>query len=117
RLRYLGPHGIGNPRPTFLARGVALVEPPREVGRGHLRLRLRAGAGVLDGIGFHLAERLDPALLGPGPVDAVFQLQTNDYGGRERVQAKLLDVRPAAAAGGATHPRAAATSHVASPAR
>jgi single-stranded-DNA-specific exonuclease len=95
RLRYLGPHGIGNPRPTFLGRGLALTEPPRVVGSGHLRLRLEGDGVRLDGIGFRLAERVRPETLSGGRVDAVFQLQTDEYQGRMRVQARLLDVRPA----------------------
>jgi len=98
RLRHLGPHGMGNPRPVFLAQGVELAAPAREVGKGHLRVRMRDGTHVLDGIGFQLAERIEPNRLGQGPVDAVFQLQTDDYGGTLRVQARLLDVRPAAEA-------------------
>jgi single-stranded-DNA-specific exonuclease len=95
RLRYLGPHGMGNPRPTFLGRGLLLAEPPRVVGSGHLRLRLQGDGCRLDGIGFRMAERVPPETLGAGPVDAVFQLQADDYRGEVRVQAKLLDVRPA----------------------
>jgi hypothetical protein len=49
----------------------------------------------LDGIGFRMAERVPPETLGTGPVDAVFQLHADDYHGEVRVQAKLLDVRPA----------------------
>ena len=98
RLRYLGPHGMGNPRPTFLARGLELAAPPRVVGSGHLRLRLRGDGVRLDGIGFRMAERVPPETLGSGPVDAVFQLSADDYRGETRVQAKLLDVRPAAPA-------------------
>jgi single-stranded-DNA-specific exonuclease len=94
RLRYLGPHGMGNPRPTFLGRGLELAEPPRVVGSGHLRLRLRGDGCKLDGIGFRMAERVPPEALGAGPVDAVFQLHADDYRGEVRVQAKLLDVRP-----------------------
>ena len=95
RLRYLGPHGMGNPRPTFLGRGLLLTEPARVVGSGHLRLRLQGDGCKLDGIGFRMAERVPPETLGAGPVDAVFQLHADDYRGEVRVQAKLLDVRPA----------------------
>jgi single-stranded-DNA-specific exonuclease len=94
RLRHLGPHGMGNPRPVFLGRGLELAEPARIVGGAHLRVRLRANGHRLDAIGFRMAERVPPETLGPGPVDAVFQLQADEYRGHVRVQAKLLDVRP-----------------------
>jgi single-stranded-DNA-specific exonuclease len=96
RLRYLGPHGIGNPRPVFLAQGLQLAAPAKLVGKGnHLRLALRHGTHRLDGIGFHLGDRVDPTTLGQGPIDAVFQLQADEYQGRVRLQARFLDVQPA----------------------
>jgi hypothetical protein len=42
-----------------------------------------------------MAERVPPETLATGLVDAVFQLHADDYRGEVRVQAKLLDVRPA----------------------
>lgn len=93
-LRYVGPHGISNPRPLFLARGVALAAPARVVGRGHLKLRLRQDGAVLDGIGFGLARRIPPEVLGSGPLDVVFQLDENEYRGVRSLQARLKDVRP-----------------------
>jgi single-stranded DNA-specific DHH superfamily exonuclease len=85
---------MGNPRPTFLGKALELTEPARVVGSGHLRVRLKGDGCRLDGIGFRMAERIPPATLGSGPVDAVFQLHADDYRGEVRVQAKLLDVRP-----------------------
>ncbi len=93
-LRYLGPHGIGNPRPVFLARSVG-VSGAREVGTGHLKLRLLQGGRSLEAIGFGLAERIAPSSLGGGPVDVAFQLQENEYRGRRTLQARILDLRPA----------------------
>jgi single-stranded-DNA-specific exonuclease len=99
RLRYLGPHGMGNPRPVFLGRALELAEPARVVGSGHLKVRLRGNGYRLDGIGFRMAERVPPETLGAGPVDAVFQLTADEYRGHARVQAKLLDVRRTPPAG------------------
>jgi single-stranded-DNA-specific exonuclease len=95
RLRHLGPHGMGNPKPVFVGRGLALAEPPRVVGNGHVRLRFKQDGHVLEGIGFRMAERVASLSLGRGPIDAVFQLQENAYRGEVRVQARLMDVRPA----------------------
>jgi len=94
-MKYLGPHGIGNPRPLFVARGVTLVQPPRVVGSGHLKLRLRQGGTELGAIGFRLAQRLHPKTLGAGPFDVAFQLQENEYRGTRELQANLKDLRPA----------------------
>jgi single-stranded-DNA-specific exonuclease len=94
-MKYLGPHGIGNPRPLFVARGVTLAQPPRVVGSGHLKLRLRQGETELAAIGFRLAQRLHPKTLGAGPFDVAFQLQENEYRGTRELQANLKDLRPA----------------------
>lgn len=92
RLRHLGPHGIGNPRPVFLARELT-VEGAREVGKGHLKMRLEGGGRTLEAIGFSMVDRFPPVEWGEGRVDAVFQLTVNDYRGRRTPQLKLLDLR------------------------
>ena len=96
-LGYVGPFGIGNPRPVFWARGLEQVRAPKVVGAGHLKLRLREGTRVVDAIGFGLAARRPPDSLGRGPVDALFQLRRNEYAGRSRLEARLIDLKPAGA--------------------
>ncbi len=96
-LRWVGPHGIGNPRPVFLLRGARVAGPARVVGKGHLRLRLALGAGtggVLDAIGFGLAERHPPAALPAGSLDVAVQLVDDTWQGRRRLRARVLDLRP-----------------------
>jgi single-stranded-DNA-specific exonuclease len=93
-LRHLGPHGIGNPRPLFLLRGVILRGRTRLVGAGHLKARIRQGASELDAIGFRLGHRIHPEELGPGPFDALVQLGENEYRGVRTLQAHLKDIRP-----------------------
>jgi single-stranded-DNA-specific exonuclease len=93
-LRHLGPHGIGNPRPLFLLRGVILRGRTRLVGAGHLKARIRQGASELDAIGFRLGHRIHPEELGPGPFDAHVQLGENEYRGVRTLQAHLKDIRP-----------------------
>ena len=97
-LPYLGPHGIGNPRPIFVGRRLELAGPARVVGKGHLKLRLRSGKGVMDAIGFGLAERGVPPALDAGTVDVLFHLQIDEYMGRNRVQASILGMRAASPA-------------------
>ena len=95
-LQYAGPFGMGNPRPTFLARSVELSRPPREVGRGHLAVEVQSGRRRFGGIGFGLAERVPPASLGTGPVDLVFQIRRETYQGRTSLRLRVKDVRPTA---------------------
>ena len=92
-LQYVGPHGIGNPRPVFLLRA-AEVSDAKEVGRGHLRVRLKKGPVRLEGIGFGMVERHPPEDVCREPFDVVFQLVRDRWRGRERVQARILDLRP-----------------------
>ena len=99
-LTYFGPFGVGNPTPVFIARGVELASPPREVGKGHLKLRLTQSGHSLDAIGFGLVHRIPPESLGPGPVDLTFKLKLGVFRGRRRVEAHLLDVRSHGAADG-----------------
>lgn len=100
-LQYLGPFGIGNPRPVFWARELRPAGAPREVGRGHLKLRLADGGGELEAIGFDLARRLPPSRVSRGPLEALFQLRENEYRGVRSLQARLVDLRgPGESAGG-----------------
>ena len=97
-LTYFGPFGIGNPSPVFIARDVELASPPREVGKGHLKLRLTQSGHSLDAIGFGLVNRIPPESLETGPVDLTFRLKLGVFRGRRRVEAHLLDVRSHGAA-------------------
>lgn len=91
-LAYLGPFGIGNPAPVFIARGITLPGPPRVVGSGHLSMRLLGGSASLRAIGFGLAERHSPVDLGGRTLDVAFQLQEDVWRGEHRVQARLVDL-------------------------
>lgn len=91
------PHGLGNPRPLFLARGLRLLEGSRPVGGSgsHLKARLGLpGGGRADAIAWRMGERCE-TLLGAGPLDAVFHLGWNEWNGRRAVQWELRDLRPA----------------------
>jgi single-stranded-DNA-specific exonuclease len=92
-LSYLGPFGMGNPTPVFLARQVDLIRPATEVGKGHLKLHITQANHSVDAIGFGLVARVPPESLGMGPVDVVFKLKLGVFKGRRQVEAHLLDVR------------------------
>ncbi len=95
-LSYMGPFGVGNPAPVFVARGVTLPRPPRVVGSGHLSMELVAGDSSLRAIGFGLAERHSPIDLSGRALDVAFHLQEDVWRGERRVQARLVDVSGAA---------------------
>jgi single-stranded-DNA-specific exonuclease len=93
-LSYLGPHGIGNPGPLFLARRVEL-EGARLVGEKHLKAVLAADGGRLEAIGFGMAERHPPDALEGSRWDVLFRLERNEWRGAARAQARIVDLRPA----------------------
>ena len=93
-LTYFGPFGIGNPTPVFVARDVELQVPPREVGKGHLKLGLMQSGSIIEAIGFGLVKRISPESLNDGNVDLAFKLKISMFRGRRQVEAHLLDVRP-----------------------
>ena len=92
-LAYLGPHGMGNPRPVFLLRDAEVKGDPRVVGKGHLKLRLERDGMVLDAIGFGLAERRGASVGHGSQVDALFNLDVNEFRGSKKPQARLIDLR------------------------
>jgi single-stranded-DNA-specific exonuclease len=96
-MTYLGPHGMGNPGPLFLAPSVALSDA-RSVGQGHLKVALGAGRGRLDAIGFGLAFRHPPESLSGEPHDVLFRLERNEWRGVAKPQARLMDLRASAGA-------------------
>lgn len=89
-LDRLEPHGEGNPRPLFVARGVT-VRGLRPVGeRGH-RARLFAGGLERRAIAWGLADRWRD--VGDAPFDAAFHLRRDRaFGG---VELDVVDLRPA----------------------
>ena len=93
---YLGPHGRGNPEPLYVARAVRVAGSPRVLTGGHVKFGMVDGGSRLPAIGFGLADRLVPELTGNGPVDVAFNLIENTFRGRTTIQARVVDVRPAA---------------------
>jgi single-stranded-DNA-specific exonuclease len=91
-MDYLGPHGMGNPGPLFLASSVQL-SGARSVGQGHLKVSLGAARARVDAIGFGLAERHPPESLHDDPYDVLFRLERNEYRGTAKPQARLSDLR------------------------
>jgi single-stranded-DNA-specific exonuclease len=92
-LGLLGPHGIGNPTPTFLARGVR-VSDSRVVGAGgeHLQFVLREGNVTWRAISFRNAAFAVPD---GAPADIVYTFKRDDFGGKGTLQLEVLDLRPA----------------------
>lgn len=92
-LERLQPFGMGNPEPTFMSRGVSVLEK-RVVGENHLKLVLRQPGSVpLDSIGFRMGGLAKDIDAGNGRIDAVFSPELNHWKGSSRIQLRLCDVR------------------------
>ncbi len=92
-LALLGPHGTGNPTPTFLARGVRITNS-RTVGADgeHLQFVLREGSVTWRAISFRNAAFAVPD---GAPADIVYTFKRDDFGGKSRLQLEVLDLRSA----------------------
>jgi single-stranded-DNA-specific exonuclease len=96
-LDRLEPYGCGNEPPLLAARDLAVVTRPRRVGRGseHLSLEVREGRSVLRTIGFGLGPRADAieAAGREGRVDLAFRPIISRFGGGERLELEVRDIR------------------------
>jgi single-stranded-DNA-specific exonuclease len=96
-LRRGGPYGAGNPEPVFAFPAHRLVDLA-DVGNGHVRLRAAAGDGAkIDGIAFRAtSEPIGRALHAARGrlVHLAGTLANDGFGGKDRVQLRLLDLAP-----------------------
>ena len=96
-LEALEPFGPGNPSPTFATRGVAVHGEPKWVGkdRKHLKMGVSDGSSALEVIGFQAAGKLPAVELSPGTrVDIAYQPQVNRWNNQDRIQLKLISLKP-----------------------
>jgi len=91
-IQQLAPFGQGNPAPTFLSRRVEVVDS-RTIGSNgeHLRVKLRQGGTIWDGVGFGMGNYLAEV---SSPLDIVYNLEIDRWGGEERLRLNILDFAP-----------------------
>jgi len=87
-LKFLEPHGQGNPEPVFCLRSVR-AESPRLVGDSHLKFHLSSPQGPLDAIAFRMADRKDAI---KSLTDLAFSCEINRFRGVEKVQLNIKDI-------------------------
>jgi single-stranded-DNA-specific exonuclease len=87
----LAPFGHGNPVPTFMSRGVEVLER-RTMGNGneHLRMRLKQGGSVWDGVAFRLGNHQSE--FAPR-IDVVYNLEVDNWGGKNQLRLNILDFK------------------------
>jgi single-stranded-DNA-specific exonuclease len=93
-LEYLEPTGYGNPDAVFVSRDVR-IKTSRTVGAEgkHLKVTFEDERGVaFDSIGFRMGH-LQHSL--PQRVDAMYNIEVNEYNGRKSLQLNLKDIKAA----------------------
>ena len=100
-LEALEPTGPANPAPVLLSRRVQIVsrrdvgapiEQEEEQQPPHMKLLLRQEGVALEAIGFQMSSLHASAR---ERIDVVFSPVSSDWGGRRRVELRMLDLRPA----------------------
>ncbi len=87
----LAPFGHGNPVPTFMSRGVEVLERrPMGNGNEHLRMRLKQGGSVWDCVAFRLGNH--QAEFAPR-IDIVYNLEVDNWGGKNQLRLNVLDFK------------------------
>ena len=94
-FEHFAPFGTGNRRPVLHASEVHLERASTVGSDGdHLKgVLVGAGGARLEAIGFGMGHRL-PEVGGDRALEAAYELTLDRYRGRERLQARLRDVRP-----------------------
>ena len=94
QVTFLEPFGAENPPPTFLVQGVSVYQLKR-MGReeSHVRFQAVQGDARIDAVGFNLAKEFSSIDKKLGKVDLACEFQVNDWGGRSKLELKVLDLR------------------------
>ena len=92
-IQQLAPFGQGNPAPIFLSRRVRVIDCHTMGNNGeHLRMKLKQGSTMWDGVGFRLGNYQAEI---SSPLDIVYNLEIDRWGGEERLRLNILDLAPA----------------------
>ena len=95
-LDRLGPFGMGNRRPAFVATGVELAAPPKTMGEGgrHLAVTLRQHRASLRAVAFGRSDWADALAAQTGTISVHFTAEINRWQNREQVELRLSDWQP-----------------------
>ena len=93
-IEQFAPFGPHNTRPVFVSRGLKCAGQAQCVGPGnkHLRVRVRQGQTILDGIGFGFGD-VAPVLNRPHVAfDLAYVPEYNYWQGQRRIQLRIRDI-------------------------
>lgn len=92
-IQQLAPFGKGNPAPTFLSRRVEIIDCQTMGNDGkHLRMKLKQGSTVWNGVAFGLGDYLAEV---SSQLDIVYNLEVDRWRGKETPRLNILDFAPA----------------------
>jgi single-stranded-DNA-specific exonuclease len=92
KLEMFSPFGPMNMRPVFLTRNLEVVGQPYQVGRNHLKMKVRKGGAVFDVIGFGFGDLVRPLSMRAGTVDMTDVIEYNYWNGVTRIQLRVKDI-------------------------
>jgi single-stranded-DNA-specific exonuclease len=94
-LRALEPFGAGNPRPTFVTRGLRLVAEPRVIKEKHLKMRLAGASGTssLDTIWWDGLAEMERTLTTSTRIELAYTIEPNTWQGETRLQLCAQDMK------------------------
>jgi single-stranded-DNA-specific exonuclease len=91
-IQKLSPFGRGNPQPTFLTRGVEVIECRNFGKHGEwLRLKLKQGNVTWQAVDFESQRKREEM---PSRIDIVYNLEKRRWNGEEVLRLNLLDFAP-----------------------
>jgi len=90
QMNRLAPFGEQNSEPVFMASSVEVLESS-VVGNRHLKMKVKQGRALKEVIGFRMGS-IKP--MDGSRVDFLFTPEYNRWRGRDRIQLRLVDLRP-----------------------
>jgi single-stranded-DNA-specific exonuclease len=94
QLSQLAPFGAGNPRPTFSAAGVEIIEGPRALKERHLTMALRQDGRTFRAVAWRAIERQAFLEEHRARLDFAFSLEQNTFNGETYLELTVADARP-----------------------
>ncbi len=93
KLELFSPFGPMNMRPIFLTRNLEVVGQPYQVGKNHLKMKVRKGDATFDVIGFGFGDLARPLSMRAGTVDMAYVIEYNHWNGVTRMQLRVKDIK------------------------
>jgi single-stranded-DNA-specific exonuclease len=91
-LRHFEPFGIGNPGPTFAARGARLATSASKIGTDGVKCLVETATGPVEAVGWGKADRA-AELRQDSLIDLAYKIERNVFRGVERLQLGIVDFK------------------------